>query len=102
MSEKYGGEPWREPSWYPENPLRKKRFEAFNQNLGGFGHHFAEVEPYWDEGRDATLNTVRPLLELVCVLLGDRLLKGEANNKESKLCGELSKMLSEEKVYKEG
>lgn len=102
MIDKYNGNPWREPSWYPENPYRAKRYEAFDKNLDGFGYRFAEIETYWDNGRDAMLATLKPLLDETCVLLGDRMLKGEANEKESSLCGRLSKILVEEATHLKG
>ena len=59
---KYSGEPYREPWWFPEQPQRKRRYEAFAQKLDGFGHLSAEYETEADVGAKQMLGTVCQLL----------------------------------------
>ncbi len=55
---KYDGNKYNEPEWYPENPHRLRRFQAFAQGLDGFGYHFAENETLWDEGAKVMLGKI--------------------------------------------
>lgn len=61
-TQKYGGEPYREPWWFPELPQRKRRYEAFAKGLDGFGYLSAEYETEADVGAKQMLGTVCQLL----------------------------------------
>lgn len=58
---KYDGEKYNEPAWYPVNPYRFRRYLAFRLKHDDAGYHWAEIETYWDEGRDALLKAVKEL-----------------------------------------
>ena len=60
-STKYNGNRYNEPSWYPENPYRVKRYSAFDMDIINAGYHWAEMEVPWDEGRNVVLETVKNL-----------------------------------------